>query len=109
MMRTKIIVSARYAFGSRGPSMFLLWLAFTFPLATACRTSVTENNRDVVINAPASGVVRRLLVNEGASIEKDAAIMEITVQSAQAGASQTSNTNADQAKAVRAAETNLAS
>ena len=106
-MRTKIFVSARDAIGFRRSSIFLLGIALTFPLATACRTTVTENNKDVVVNAPASGVVRRLLVNEGASVEKDAAIIEIAIQPAQARASQT--TNADRATAVRAAETNLAS
>jgi multidrug resistance efflux pump len=73
---------------------------------------VTEQNKDIVINSPASGVVRRVLVDEGGSVEKDAAIIEIAVQTAQAPASQAGNagnTNANQARAARAAETNLAS
>jgi multidrug resistance efflux pump len=108
-MRTKIFLASGCAIGFRRASIFLLAIAFTFLLATACRTSVTEQNKDVIVNAPASVVARRLLVNEGASVEKDAAIIEIAVQAGQARAAQTSNTNADQARAVRVAETNLAS
>jgi multidrug resistance efflux pump len=73
---------------------------------------VTEQNKDIVINSPASGVVRRVLVDEGGSVEKDAAIIEIAVQPGQARASlagNAGNTNSNQALAARSAETNLAS
>jgi multidrug efflux pump subunit AcrA (membrane-fusion protein) len=68
---------------------------------------VTEQSRDVVVSAPATGVVRRVLVDEGASVEKDAAIIEITVQPPTSP--QPANTNGDEAKADRVAAANLAS
>jgi multidrug resistance efflux pump len=108
-MPKTILIEARYALGVIRRSILLLVIVFTYLLAAACRTSVTEQNRDVVVSSPASGVVRRVLVDEGASVEKDAAIIEIAVQPGQARASQTGNTNAEQALAARAAETNLAS
>jgi multidrug resistance efflux pump len=108
-MRTTILNSARIAILLRRPSILLLAMAFICLLTTACRTSVTEQNKDVVIGSPATGIVRRVLVDEGASVEKSAPIIEIAVQPGQARASQTGNSNANQALAARAAETNLAS
>lgn len=72
-------------------------IVITLSLVTACRSS--ENPKaDIVINAPASGVVRSVLVVDGASIDKDAAIIEIVV------ASQTTAQQKDQSdKAAQAA------
>jgi multidrug resistance efflux pump len=77
-------------------------------MATACRTSVTEQSRNVVVNAPADGVVRRVLVGEGAAVDKDAAIIEIALQREHVEATQAGDTSADQARAVRAAQADLA-
>lgn len=61
----------------------LIALAFSLPLmAAACRSSGTENSRPgiVVINAPATGEVLRVLVNEGAQVSEGAPLFEITVE-----------------------------
>lgn len=108
-MRTTILISKFAAIGFRRPSILLLAIALTYPLATACRTSVSDPNTEVVVNSPASGVVRRVLVDEGTSVEKDSAIIEIAIQRDQATASQTNKPTAEQALAARAAEANLVS
>lgn len=50
---------------------------------TSCRTSQTNGNQSygiVVVNAPAAGVVRRVLVNEGTQVNADTPIVEIVIQ-----------------------------
>src|SRR4030095_10047355 len=87
-----------------------LWVVFvgialTCGLASACSepVTITEQNKGyVIINAPANGVVRRVLVEQGASVEKDAALIEIGVPQA-SHASDTANSNAE--REARAAET----
>jgi len=82
-------------------------IALAIPLAIACRSStVTEKSGNIILNAPVTGVVRRVLVNEGASVEKDTAIIEIGAAKEQP-ASQTANANSDQARAARAAQNDL--
>src|ERR1041384_329105 len=61
-------------------SIALLAVAIAVLLVTGCHSSETPKS-DIVVNAPASGVVRSILVGDGASIEKDAAIIEIAVTS----------------------------
>lgn len=55
-----------------------------FVASTSCRTSQTSNANQsygvVVINAPAAGVVRRVLVNEGIQVNADTPIVEIVIQ-----------------------------
>ena len=104
-MRTTTLIAGRLSFKVRSLSVLLSFTGFALLLATACRTSVSEQSRNVVVNAPADGVVRRVLVGEGAAVDKDAAIIEIAVQRE---ATQARDTNADQARAVRAAQTDLA-
>jgi multidrug efflux pump subunit AcrA (membrane-fusion protein) len=82
-------------------------IALAIPLAISCRSTVTEKSGNIILNAPVTGVVRRVLVNEGASVDKDAAIIEIGAAKEQP-ASQTANTNSDQARAARAAQNDLA-
>ena len=108
-MRTRDFIAARHLFALRSQLIVLATIALAIPLATSCRTSVNEPTGNIVLNAPVTGVVRRVLVVEGASVDKNAAIIEIGVQPEQAGASQSSNTNSDQARAVRAAQSDLAS
>jgi multidrug resistance efflux pump len=48
-------------------------------------------------------------VNADAAVDKDAALIEIAVQTARAGQTNPTNANATQAEAARAAETDLAS
>lgn len=60
-------------------------LPFLFLLSsttTACRSSETENSQAgvIVINAPAAGQVRRVLVNEGTEVREGAPIIEIAVE-----------------------------
>ena len=108
-MRTRNAIAARHLFALRSQLMVLAAIALSTPLATACRTSVNQPTGNIILNAPVTGVVRRVLVVEGGSVDKDAVIIEIGVQPEQAGASQSGNTNSDQARAVRAAQTSLAS
>lgn len=51
-------------------------------MGASCRSSQTENSQYgiVVINAPATGKVRRVLVGEGAQISEGAAMFEIVVE-----------------------------
>ena len=108
-MRTTTLIAAQYVVGFRRLAVFLTMAVFAVPLATACRTAPTEQSSTVVVNAPADGVVRRLLVGEGAAVDKDAAIIELAVPAEHPVASQPSSANAEQARAQRAAETDLAS
>ena len=82
-------------------------IAFGIPLSSACRTAVTERSGNIILNAPVTGVVRRVLIDEGASVDKDTSIIEIGAAKEQP-ASQTANTNSDQARAKRAAQNDLA-
>src|SRR5438105_90938 len=108
-MPTRNFIVARHSCAVRSQLMILAAIALATPLAGGCRTSVNEPTGNIILNAPVAGVVRRVLVVEGASVDKDVAIFEIGVRSEQAGASQPNNTNSDQARAVRAAQSNLAS
>lgn len=105
-MRTRNLIAARYLFALRSQLMFLATIALAIPLATACRVSVNERT---ILNTPVTGVVRRVLVVEGASVDKGAVIVEIGIRPEQVGASQPSNTNSEQARAERAAQSDLAS
>jgi|GEM_PF-6582893 len=81
-------------------------IALAISLAIACRSTVTEKSGNIILNAPVTGVVRRVLVNEGASVDKDTAIIEIGATKEQP-ASQSANANSDQARAARAAQNDL--
>ena len=107
-MRTTTLIAQRFSLKVRRLSVILAFAGSALPMATACRTSVNEQSRNVVVKAPTDGVVRRVLVGEGAAVDKDAAIIEIAVQRENAQATQAPDTNADQARAVRAAQTDLA-
>jgi multidrug resistance efflux pump len=89
-------------------SIVLATLAIVSSLATACRSSQSPQ-ADIAVNAPATGVVRSVLVAEGAAIQKDAAIIEIAVSSEQAGeqVNQQKDKDAQQARAESAARTNV--
>jgi multidrug resistance efflux pump len=63
--------------------------------AAACRSTQSLQG-DIAVNAPATGVVRSVLVADGASIEKDAAIIEIAVSYEQAGEQPGEQTNNQQ-------------
>lgn len=71
----------------REQPLFLSLLPFLFlllPLFIAgCRSSQTEGGQDtgvVVINAPAAGQVRRILVNEGTLVSAGSPVVEIAVE-----------------------------
>lgn len=70
-------------------SIVLAVLASVSSVATACRSAQSPQG-DVAVNAPATGVVRSVLVGDGAAIEKDAAIIEIAVASEPSGEQPTS-------------------
>jgi multidrug resistance efflux pump len=74
-------------------SIVLAVLASVSSVATACRSSQSppqSSQADVAVNSPATGVVRSILVGDGASVEKDAAIIEIAVASEPSGEQATS-------------------
>lgn len=89
-----------------GSAIVLTALAITLGLATACRSSVSPTG-DIVINAPANGVVRSVLVSDGAVIEKDAPMIEIAVTSQTA--SDQKNQSSNDAKLAIAARNDVAS
>jgi multidrug efflux pump subunit AcrA (membrane-fusion protein) len=78
-------------------------------MAMACRSSENDENPRglVVVNATATGTVRRVLVNEGATVAENAVILEIAeqTQSQTAPPSQTDDSQAraqaDNATALR--------
>lgn len=84
-------------------SIVLALLASASSVATGCRTAQSLQ-ADVAVNAPATGVVRSVLVGDGAAIEKDAAIIEIAVASEPAG-DQASNKEKDKTGQQTAAAT----
>jgi multidrug resistance efflux pump len=89
-------------------SVMLALLASASSVATACRSSQSPQ-ADVAVNAPATGVVRSVLVGDGAAIEKDAAIIEIAVASQPAGdqaSSQQKDKTAQQTSAASVAARN---
>ena len=99
---------ARRSIALRIQFALLIVIALAIPLAIACRSTVTQKGGNRILNAPVTGVVRRVLVNEGASVDKDTAIIEIGAAKEQPNASENANRNSDQARAARAAQTDLA-
>ncbi|MBD0373459.1 MAG: HlyD family efflux transporter periplasmic adaptor subunit [Pyrinomonadaceae bacterium] len=80
-------------------------LAFSFLLmSAACHSSSseTESSQDgvIVINAPAAGEVRRVLVNEGAVVNRGAPLFEIAVEREAAAPAPSPGESAD-ARAAR--------
>ena len=83
-----------------------LLLLFALSVFTACQSTDGDNSSRgiVVVNAPAAGEVRRILVNEGNAVNEGAAILEIAVRTeAQTGPQ--SSTDDPQARAVKNIET----
>ncbi|HEY6229761.1 MAG TPA: hypothetical protein VIW64_00740 [Pyrinomonadaceae bacterium] len=80
-------------------ALFLILLA----LLTSCNRSSDNTNSDAsvsVVNAPAAGVVKRILVAEGVRVNAGAPIVEITVQTAEPVAAPKPGENAE-SQAVR--------
>jgi multidrug resistance efflux pump len=84
--------------------------SFAFALVTlaafsgACRSreeSSSETRGIIVVNAPAAGEVRRVLVREGMAVNKDAPIVEISVRVEVPTAPQQAPTEDPQARAAR--------
>jgi multidrug resistance efflux pump len=73
--------------------------------ASGCRSRATNDGAGViVVNAPATGEVRRVLVSEGARVPEGAAIVEIAVRD-ESAAAQTQPTDDPQARAARGVTT----
>lgn len=92
--------------------MALFALASSLPLLnTSCRTTQTENSQYgiVVVNAPATGVVRRVLVSEGAQVTEGAALFEIEVERQSPAAAPSPGESADQraARSIKTAEAEI--
>ena len=90
-------------------SIVLALLASVSSVASACRSSQSPQG-DVAVNAPATGVVRSVLVGDGAAIEKDAAIIEIAVASEPSGeqaGNQPKDKTAQQTSAASIARNNV--
>ena len=102
MMRTR----------SLNPQSRLLVLLLTAGLMlvsiTACRSRESEPGRSVVVNATVDGIVRRVVVDPNAAVDKDAAIIEIAVQLAHPAASNPPDAAVSRAKEA-SAQTDLAS
>lgn len=101
----KAKVKKRVFFLSLLPSAFLLLPLFI----SGCGSSQTESSQDtgvVVINAPAAGQVRRILVNEGSLVSAGSPIVEIAVeqQAPVAAPSPGESADARAARNIKAAE-----
>ena len=92
----------------RGLSSLLL---FVLVASSACNLAGTGNrsNLIVVVNAPATGEVRRILVSEGTAVNQGAIILEIAVKTEAQTASQspTENPKARAVKNIEAAQAEL--
>jgi multidrug resistance efflux pump len=77
----------------------------TLSCAAGCRSRATSDSAGViVVNAPASGEVRRVLVSEGARVPEGAAIVEIAVRD-ESPVAQSQPTDDPQARAARSITT----
>ena len=81
--------------------------AFTIVMLAAllaCRSQVSSDETDarpiIIVNAPAAGEIRRVLVSEGMSVNKDAPIVEIIVRTEAPNTPQ-AQTEDPQARAAR--------
>lgn len=85
-------------------------LAVLSIVAGGCRSSQNTQG-DIAVNAPATGVVRSILVGVGAPVEKDAAIIEIAVStdhaSEQANTQQQKEREAQQTRVAIAARNDV--
>ena len=86
----------------------LLATAILVPFTLACRSRVSEESKNVVVSAPADGIVRRVVVNPDGAVDKDEAIIEIAIQPQHPTVSDAAKTNATEAQVARA-KTDLAS
>ena len=96
-------------FKSRGLLLVLISICLAIALATGCRSSREQpSSLGVAVNAPVTGVVRRVLVSDGASVDQGATLMEIEVQRSAALAPQRSDEEKEQRRAaLRAAQGDL--
>ena len=91
------------------PSCLLMLIAALIVASmTACRSHEIEPGRSVVVNAPVDGIVRRVIVDSNAAVDKDAAIIEIALQPAHPVASNQHDAAASRAQ-YASAQTDLAS
>jgi HlyD family secretion protein len=103
------IIEVRQAdlFKRKGLPLVLISICLAFALTTACRSSRTEQapNVGIPVNAPVTGVVRRVLVTDGASVDQGATLMEIELQQTGALASRRTDEEKEQRRAaLRAAQ-----
>lgn len=76
-MRAGLFESKRATSSERARRTLYLLSLCAFVAAAACRSS--ESGQLVVVNATATGVVRRVLASEGAAVNESAVILEIAV------------------------------
>jgi multidrug resistance efflux pump len=73
--------------------------------SSACQSSVSTNESEargvIIVNAPATGEIRRVLVREGMSVNKDAPIVEIAVRTEAPSRPQETQREDPQARAAR--------
>jgi multidrug resistance efflux pump len=82
----------------------LLFLLLALLIATSCRSTTENKNTSdagiIVVNAPATGIVKRILVAEGVHVNSGAPVVEIAVQNESASLGQKPAENAE-GQAVR--------
>jgi multidrug efflux pump subunit AcrA (membrane-fusion protein) len=86
----------------------LFLLACAFVVLTSCgarNNESAETNGVIIVNAPAAGVVRRVLVREGAAVNEGEALVEISVPVAGQPAAVPTQTEDPQARAARSVTT----
>lgn len=73
--------------------------------SSGCRSQVSSDQSDargiIIVNAPAAGEIRRVLVSEGMSVNKDAPVVEIIVRTEVPNAPQAQEEEDPQARAAR--------
>ncbi|HTG15320.1 MAG TPA: biotin/lipoyl-binding protein [Blastocatellia bacterium] len=88
---------------NKGLPLVLILICLALALAAACRHATpTEQGSSVgiAVSAPVTGVVRRVLVSDGASVDQGAALLEIEAQPTAALASRRTDEAKEQRRAA---------
>jgi multidrug resistance efflux pump len=87
---------------NKGLPLVLISICLALALTTACRSSRTEQGSSVAVavSAPVTGVVRRVLVSDGASVDQGATLLEIEAQATGALASRRTDEAKEQRRAA---------
>ena len=103
-MRNKLPPARQPRTRAHAPTLLLLVVLAALALSPACRSQNGESNESrgvIIVNSPAAGEVRRVLVSEGVSVKEGDAVVEIVVRAEGTTAAQPSRTEDPVARAGR--------